>query len=155
MIGEQGLSIPSQIEAAQKHGLLPPEALEGMRSIFFTLFGSPAKLDCWLTRMADELADARNPAVRPVSLDAGVIPVAFQSWMQRPREVVDLLLERLHDFSVWGYTVKIMRRGKVFQARVLDQASGHMVEEVEGPDPERLASSLKEKYGPNVEVIRD
>jgi len=155
MIGEQELSIPGQIEAARKHGLLPPEALEGLRSIFFTLFGSPAKLDCWLTRMADELADAGNPAVRPVSLDATVIPVAFQSWMHRPREVVDLLLERLHDFSVWGYTVKIMRRGKVFEVRVLDQVSGHLVEETEGPDEEGLANSLKEKYGPNVEVVRE
>jgi hypothetical protein len=75
--------------------------------------------------------------------------------MHRPREVVDLLLERLHDFSVWGYTVKIMRRGRVFQARVFDQASGHLVEEVEGPDPENLAFSLKEKYGPSVEVVRE
>jgi hypothetical protein len=155
MISEQGLSIPGQIEAARKHGLLPPEALEGMRSIFFTLFGSPAKLDCWLTRIADELADAGNPVVRPVSLDATVIPAVFQAWMHRPREVVDLLLERLHDFSVWGYTVKIMRQGKVFQARVLDQASGHLVEEAENPDPENLARPLKEKYGPNVEVVRE
>lgn len=155
MIEKQGLSIPSQIEAARKHGLLPPEALEGMRSIFFTLFGSPAKLDCWLTRMADELADAENRAVRPVSLDVAVIPVAFQAWMHRPREVVDLLLERLHDFSVWGYTVKIMQTGTICTARVFDQASGHLVEEVEGPDPENLTYFLKEKYGPNVEVVRE
>ena len=155
MIGEQGLSIPGQIEVARKHGLLPPEALEGLRAIFFTLFGSPAKLDCWLTRMADELADAGNPAVRPVSLDTGVIPVAFQSWMHRPREVVDLLLERLHDFSVWGYTVKIMQTGTTCTARVFDQNSGHLVEEAEGPEPDSLAHSLKEKYGPNVEVVRE
>jgi len=155
MIDEQRLSIPSQIEAARKHGLLPPEALEGMRSIFFTLFGSPAKLDCWLTRMADELADAGNPAVRTVSLDATVIPAAFQAWMHRPREVVDLLLERLHDFSVWGYAVRIIGQGKSFKVRVFDQASGHLVEEVEGPDLESLAQSLKEKYGPNVEVVRE
>jgi hypothetical protein len=154
MIGEQGLSIPGQLEAARKHGLLPPEAVEGLRSIFFSLFGSPAKLDCWLTRMADELADAGNPAVRPVSLDATVIPAAFQAWMHRPREVVDLLLERLHDFSVWGYTVKIMKRRKVFQARVFDKVSGHLVEEVEGPESENLVQSLKKKYGPNVEVVR-
>jgi hypothetical protein len=155
MIGEQGLSIPGQIEVARKHGLLPPEALEGLRSIFFTLFGSPAKLDCWLTRMAEELADAGNPAVRPVALDTGVIPVAFQSWMHRPREVVDLLLDRLHDFSVWGYTVRIVRQGEIFKARVFDRDSGHSVEEVEGPDPESLALSLKGKYGPNVEVARE
>ncbi|MFZ5451610.1 MAG: hypothetical protein ACOZF2_07040 [Thermodesulfobacteriota bacterium] len=155
MIGEQRLSIPNQIAAAQEHGLLPPDAVEGLRSIFFSLFGSPAKLDYWLTRMADELADAGNPAVRPVSLDATAIPVAFQSWMHRPREVVDLLLERLHDFSVWGYTVKIMRRGKIFQAMVLDQASGHVVEEAESPESDNLTHCLKEKYGPNVEVVRE
>jgi len=155
MIEKQGLSIPSQIGAARKHGLLPPEALEGLRSIFFTLFGSPAKLDCWLTRMAEELADSGNPAVRPVSLDAAAIPAAFQVWMHRPREVVDLLLDRLHDFSVWGYTVKIMRRGKVFQAMVLDQASGHLVEEAESPESDNLVLALMEKYGPNVEVMRE
>jgi len=152
MIGEQGLSIPGQIEAARKHGLLPPDAVAGLRSIFFSLFGSPAKLDCWLTRMADELADTGNPKARPVSLDATVIPAAFQAWMHRPREVVDLLLERLHDFSVWGYTVKIMQTETTYTARVFDQNSGHLVEETEGPEPESLAHSLKEKYGPNVEV---
>lgn len=155
MIGEQGFSIPGQIEAARKNGLLPPEALEGLRSIFFTLFGSPAKLDCWLTRMADELADTGNPKARPVSLDATVIPAAFQSWMHRPREVVDALLERLHDFSVWGYTVKIMKTKKTCTARVFDQTGGHLVEELEGEDSENLARSLKEKYGPNVEVVRE
>jgi len=155
MIARQGLSIPGQIEAARKHGLLPPEALEGLRSIFFTLFGSPAKLDCWLTRMADELARTGNPLVRPVSLDATVIPAAFQAWMHRPREVVDLLLERLHDFSVWGYTVKIMQTETTYTARVFDRDSGHLVEEVEGLYQEKLACSLKEKYGPNVEVVRE
>jgi len=155
MIGEQRLSIPGQIEAARKHGLLPPEAMEGIRSIFFTLFGSPAKLDCWLTRIADELADAGNPLVRPVSLDATVIPAAFQVWMHRPREVVDLLLERLHDFSVWGYTVNIAGQGGIFKARVFDRDSGHLVEEAEGPESENLVHSLKEKYGPNVEVVRE
>lgn len=124
-----------------------------MRSIFFTLFGSPAKLDCWLTRMADELADSGNPKVRPVSLDATVIPAAFQSWMHRPREVVDLLLERLHDFSVWGYTVRIARQEGIFKAGVFDQASGHLVEEAESLDEGGLAQSLMEKYGPNVEVV--
>jgi hypothetical protein len=155
MIARQEISIPSQIAATREHGLLPPEAVAGLRSIFFTLFGSPAKLDCWLTRMADDLADAGNPSVRPVSLDASVIPAAFQAWMHRPREVVDLLLERLHDFSVWGYTVKITGQGGILKARVLDQSSGHLVEEAENPDPENLARSLKEKYGPNVEVVRE
>jgi hypothetical protein len=155
MIGEQGLSIPGQIEAARKHGLLPPDAVAGLRSIFFSLFGSPAKLDCWLTRMADELADTGNPKARPVSLDATVIPAAFQAWMHRPREVVDLLLERLHDFSVWGYTVKIAGQGEIFKARVFDQNSGHLVEEVKGPDPESLTLFMKEKYGPNVELVRE
>jgi hypothetical protein len=101
------------------------------------------------------LAEDGNPAVRPVSLDATVIPAAFQAWMHRPREVVDLLLERLHDFSVWGYTVKIGRQEGIFKARVFDQASSHLVEEVHGPDPESLALSLKQKYGPNVEIVRE
>jgi hypothetical protein len=152
---QQAIPIPSQIDAAQKHGLLPPEAVEGMRSIFLSLFGSVVKLDCWLTRMADELADHKNTNIRPISLHATVIPAAFQVWMHRPREVVDLLLERMHDFSVWGYTVKIMHGGESYEARVFDQASGHILEAVEGADAERLLQSFKEKYGPNIEVVKE
>ena len=107
--------------------LLPPETAAGIRSIFFSLFGGPAQLDAWLTGIADALADAGNPRTRPLPLPMADIPVAWQSWMHRPGEVVDMLLERLHDLSVWGYTVKIIRRGKVFQAMVVgpDQRSSH------------------------------
>ena len=119
--------------------LLPPETAAGIRSIFFSLFGGPAKLDLWLTRIADELADAGNPRTRPLPLPMADIPVALQqSWMHRPREVVDMLLERLHDLSVWGYTVQIFRRGKVFQAMVVDQSSGHLMEVAEGSELEGL-----------------
>jgi hypothetical protein len=68
---------------------------------------------------------------------------------------VDMLLERLHDLSVWGYTVKIIRRGKVFQAMVVDQTSGHLMEDAEGFELEGLTQSLAEKYGPNLQVVRE
>jgi len=135
--------------------LLPPETTAGIRSIFFSLFGGPAQLDAWLTGIADALADAGNPGTRPLLLPLADIPVAFQSWMHRPREVVDMLLERLHDLSVWGYTVKIIRREKVFQAMVMDQTSGHLLEAAEGFDLDALTQSLAEKYGPNLEVVRE
>jgi hypothetical protein len=135
--------------------MLPPETAAGIRSIFFSLFGGPAQLDAWLTGIADVLADAGNPRTRPLSLPLADIPVAWQSWMHRPGEVVDMLLERLHDLSVWGYTVKVIRRGKVFQAMVSDQTSGHLMEDPEGFEPEGLIESLVEKYGPNLEVVRE
>jgi hypothetical protein len=135
--------------------LLPPETAAGIRSIFFSLFGGPAKLDAWLTGIADALADAGNPGTRPLPVTMADIPVAWQSWMHRPGEVVDMLLERLHDLPVWGYTVKIVRRGKVFQAMVSDQTSGHLMEVAEGFELEGLTQSLAEKYGPNLEVVRE
>jgi len=135
--------------------LLPPETAAGIRSIFFSLFGGPARLDAWLTGIADALADAGNPGTRPLPMNVAAIPVAFQSWMHRPGEVVDMLLERLHDLSVWSYTVKIVRRGKVFQSMVSDQTSGHLLEVAEGFELEGLTQSLAEKYGPNLEVVRE
>ncbi len=135
--------------------LLPPETAVGIRSIFFSLFGGPAQLDAWLTGIADVLANAGNPRTRPLPLPMADIPVAWQSWMYRPGEVVDMLLERLHDLSVWSYTVKIFRRGKVFQAMVVDQSSGHLMEAAEGSELEGLIQSLAEKYGPNLEVVRE
>jgi hypothetical protein len=135
--------------------LLPPETAAGIRSIFFSLFGGPARLDAWLTGIADALADAGNPRTRPLPLPLADIPVAWQSWMHRPGEVVDMLLERLHDLSVWGYTVEIVRRGKVFRAMVVDQTSGHLMEVAEGSGLEDLTQSLAEKYGPNLEVVRE
>jgi hypothetical protein len=135
--------------------LLPPETAAGIRSIFFSLFGGPAKLDLWLTGIADALADAGNPGTRLLPLNVAAIPVAWQSWMHRPREVVDMLLERLHDLSVWGYMVKIVRRGKVFRAMVLDQTSGHLMEVAEGFDLEGLTQTLAEKYGPNLQLVRE
>jgi hypothetical protein len=135
--------------------LLPPETAAGIRSIFFSLFGGPARLDAWLTGIADVLADAGNPRTRPLPLPMADIPVAWQSWMHRPGEVVDMLLERLHDLSVWGYTVRIVRRGEGFQAMAWDQTSGHLVEAAEGSEIEGLIQFLAEKYGPNLEVVRE
>jgi len=135
--------------------LLPPETAAGIRSIFFSLFGGPAQLDAWLTGIADALADAGNPRTRPLPLPMADIPMAFQSWMHRPGEVVDMLLERLHDLSVWGYTVQIFRRGEGFQGMVSDQTSGHLMEAAEGSEIEGLTQSLAEKYGPNLEVVRE
>ena len=135
--------------------LLPPETAAGIRSIFFSLFGGPDQLDLWLTRIADALADIGNPGTRLLPLPMANIPMAWQSWMHRPGEVVDMLLERLHDLSVWGYTVKIIRRGQGFQAMVSDQTSGHLMEAAESSDLDSLIQSLAEKYGPNLEVVRE
>jgi len=123
--------------------------------MFLALFGVKAKLDCWLTRIADELADADNPAVRPVHFDPSLIPEEFQSVMHRPQEVVDLIVERLDSLSVFGYTAKIIKQGEVSLATVSDQASGHVIEEAAGSEPDSLIRSLVEKYGRNLEVVKE
>jgi len=148
-------TVADQFCASKAKILLPPETATGIRSIFFSLFGGPAQLDVWLTGIADVLADTGNQRTRPLPSPMADIPMAWQSWMHRPREVVDMLLERLHDLSVWGYTVKIIRRGQGFQAMVVDQTSGHLMEAAEGSDLDSLTKSLAEKYGPNLEVVRE
>jgi hypothetical protein len=137
------------------YGQIPPELMERVRGMFLALFGGKAKLDCWLTRIADELADAGNPTVRPVHFDPSLIPEEFQSVMHRPKEVVDLILERLESLSVFGYTAKLIKQGEVSLAIVSDQVSGHVIEEAAGPDPDNLIRSLVEKYGHNLEVVKE
>ena len=137
------------------YGHIPPELLERVRGMFSALFGGKEKLDCWLTRIADELADADNPAIRPIRIDPSLVPEEFQSLMHRPKEVVDLIAERLDSLSVFGYTAKLISQGGVSLATVSDQASGHVIEEAAGPDPDNLIHSLVEKYGHNLEVVKE
>ena len=136
-------------------GHIPPELMERVRGMFLTLFGGKEKLDCWLTRIADELADADNPAIRPIRLDSSLIPEEFQSVMHRPKEVVDLIAQRLDSLSVFGYTAKIIKLGEVYLVIMSDQASGHVIEEAAGPEPDNLIRSLVEKYGHNLEVVKE
>ena len=136
-------------------GHIPPELMERVRGMFLTLFGGKEKLDCWLTRISDELANADNPANRPIRLDPSLIPEEFQSVMHRPKEVVDLIAEKLESLSVFGYTAKIIKQGEASLAIVLDQASGHVIEETAGPELDSLIRSLVEKYGPNLEVVKE
>ena len=137
------------------YGQMPPELMERVRGMFLALFGGKAKLDCWLTRIADELADANNPAVRPVHFDPSLIPEEFQSVMHRPKEVVDLIVEKLDSLSVFGYSAKVIEQGEASLAIVSDQASGHVIEEAAGPDPDNLIHSLVKKYGHNLEVVKE
>ena len=137
------------------YGQIPPELMERVRCMFLALFGGKLKLDCWLTRIADELADAGNPANRPIKLDPSLIPEEFQSVMHRPKEVVDLIVEKLDSLSVFGYTAKLISQGGVSLAIVSDQASGHVIEEAAGPNLDNLIHSLVEKYGPNLEVVKE
>ena len=134
-------------------GHIPPELMERVRGMFLTLFGGKEKLDCWLTRIADELADAGNPAIRPIKLDPSLIPEEFQSVMHRPKEVFDLIAGKLDSLSVFGYTAKIIKQSETSLAIVLDQASGHVIEEAAGPELDSLIRSLVEKYGHNLEVV--
>jgi hypothetical protein len=137
------------------YGHIPPELMKRVRCMFLTLFGGKEKLDCWLTRISDELADADNPANRPIRLDPSLIPEEFQSVMHRPKEVVDLIVERLDSLSVFGYTAKVIGQGEASLAIVSDQASGHVIEEAAGPDPANLIHSLVKKYGHNLAVVKE
>lgn len=134
---------------------IPPELMERVRGMFLTIFGGKEKFDCWLTKTADELADASNPALRPIQIDPSLIPEEFASMMHRPREVVDMVLEKMDSLSVFGYTAKVVKQSETSLAIITDQASGHIIEEATGPDPESLIGSLVEKYGHNLEVVKE
>ena len=137
------------------YGNLPPDLREQIAGPFLTMFGGRDKLDCWLTKIADQLADPGNPAIRPISLDPARFPAEYQSWMHRPGEVVDHLLGQMDSLSIFGYTAKIVEQGEMYLAIVSDQAIGHVIEEAAGPDPDNLIHSLVEKYGHNLEVVKE
>jgi len=126
--------------------------IEDLQAFFPWLFGGPAKLDCWLTGIADVLADPRDPRVKPLSLSH--IPPVFQEWMHRPQEVVDVLLDQLHTLSVWSYKVTLTGHGDCTRALVIDQTSGHLLEEVGGRE-ESIIQAMTEKYGPNVNIVKE
>jgi hypothetical protein len=121
-------------------------------TVFCSFFGGSARLDLWLTRIADDLANPDDPRVRPLPLTN--VPLFFQTMMNRPREVVDMLLEQLHDMAIWSYTVKITGSGDCARALVIDQTSGHLLEEV-GGRRKTVTQVMTEKYGPNVKVIKE
>ena len=115
---------------------IPDDAAADMRSLFFSMFGGPDKLDCWLNRSADELA-AMGPV--PAAL---ALPLPMQTIVMKPKEMLDMLLDNLHDLRVWEYELR--KNGEV--ARVYDLTSGHLLEEADL----ELLPALQEKYGDNL-----
>jgi len=113
-------------------------------NLIAVLFGGPEKLDCWLTKTADQLTDPEKtkPATLPVTL-----PEKFQELMRRPREVIDGLLEKLHELNTWGYGVRV--QGGL--AEVTDDLTGHMIEVVPVNSPVEIQELVK-KYGPCVDL---
>jgi hypothetical protein len=115
---------------------IPDDAAANMRSLFFSMFGGPDQLDCWLNRSADDLA-SMGPAPAAFAL-----PLPLQNLVMRPREVLDTLLDKLHALKVWEYDLK-REQGL---AKVYDRTSGHLVEEA-GLE---LLPVLRAKYGDNL-----
>jgi hypothetical protein len=110
------------------------------------LFGGPEKLDCWLTKAADQLTDPN--LAKPVVLPS--VPQALRELVNRPQEALDLMLVRLDDLGIWGYTVKVVDG----LASVTDDLTGHLLEVVEiGEWPQ--INALADKYGQNVKVVQD
>ncbi len=110
------------------------------------LFGGLEKLDCFITGAADRLAesDLAKPAVFLP------IPQGLKGLVDRPREALDLMLEKLDDLGVWGYTIRVKDR----VATVTDDLTGHVVETAhidEWPQIHVLAA----KYGRNVKVVQE
>ena len=129
---------------------LPPEILTQMRSMFVSMFGGLNQLDCWLNQTAEQLADAGNPANRPLSLDPAMIPPQYQALMQQPHGVVDLMLEQIDSLGIFGYEARMVKGGEVVSAIVIDRATGHHLETLTSPDLDGLSHSLREKYGPGL-----
>ncbi len=110
------------------------------------LFGGLEKLDCFITNAADSLADP-NLAKPVVFLS---LPQALRELVDRPKEALDLMLEKLDDLGTWGYTIKV----KDGLTTVTDDITGHVLETAyidEWPQIHALA----DKYGQNVKVVQE
>jgi len=110
------------------------------------LFGGPEKLDCWLTKAADQLMDPN--LAKPVVLPS--VPQTLRELVNRPQEALDLMLVRLDDLGIWGYTVKV---GDGL-ASVTDDLTGHLLEVVEIREWPQI-NALADKYGQNVKVVQE
>jgi hypothetical protein len=141
-VQKRRMPLDEQIGLGLRKGLLSSEMVAGMRTLFFSMFGGPQNLDCWMTRMADAMA---SPQSAPVSLS--LVPEHFRAWMSRPSEVIDHLLEQMHSLWTWKYCI---RSAQDDGYEVIDELTGHVLETVSG-GPE-VVQSLAAKYGPNVEV---
>lgn len=110
------------------------------------LYGGLEKLDCFITGAADRLTDPDlgKPAVF-LSL-----PQGLRELVDRPREALDLMLEKLDDLGVWGYTIKV----KDGLAAVTDNLTGHVLETARIMEWPQI-HSLADKYGQNVRVVQE
>jgi len=117
----------------------------GPEHLIAALFGGPEKLDCWLTKAADQLADPDE--AKPAAIPTSMVPESFQALMMRPREVIDGLLEKLHELHTWEYRVRVQDG----RAEVTDALTGHVIETVPVNSPDEI-QKLVEKYGPCVDL---
>ena len=136
-------------------GRIPPELLRHVQEMFVGLFGGREKLDCWLTEIADELANPQNPSVRPLKLDPALVPMDIQALMYKPKEVVDMLIESTDNLGVFEYRTEVKAVNGGFLAITFDQLTGHVIEEMEGPDQDILVRSMTKKYGRHFEVVKE
>jgi hypothetical protein len=113
-------------------------------SLITTFFGGPEKLDCWLTRTADQLADPAMAKPTPLPI---AIPEQIREWMLRPFEVLDGLLEKLEGLRTWSYTISVQKG----LAMVTDNLTNHILEVIPMAEESEIRP-LFEKYGPNVEM---
>ncbi|MBU4355401.1 MAG: hypothetical protein KJ822_08625 [Proteobacteria bacterium] len=134
---------------------VPPELMQQVRSMFVALFGGKEKLDYWLTEIADELANPDDPSVRPLKLDSALVPMDIQALMYKPKEVVDMLIESTDNLGVFEYRTEVKKVTGGFLAITFDQLTGHIIEEMEGPDQDILVRSMIKKYGHNYEVVKE
>lgn len=123
--------------------------------MFVALFGGKEKLDYWLTEIADELANPDDPSVRPLKLDPALVPMEVQALMYKPKEVVDMLIESTENLLVFEYRTEVKKVTGGFLAITFDQLTGHVIEEIEGPDQDILIRAMMEKYGHNSELVKE
>jgi len=110
------------------------------------LFGGLEKLDCFITGAADQLADPN--LAKPVTFMS--LPHGLRELVDRPKEALDLMLEKLDDLGVWSYSIKV----KDGLATVTDDLTGHVLETARINEWPQI-HALADKYGQNVKVVQD
>lgn len=112
------------------------EMADEIRNTFFRVFGGPDKMDCWLSRVADEMAKAKPWGV------VSQLPPHFQNLLSEPKAILDSLIDRLHELRVWEYELR-KENGLL---KIFDRTSGHLIEEGSAEQME----ALRAKYRANL-----
>jgi hypothetical protein len=136
--------------------MIHPEMRKKLQGMLLAMLGGREKFDCTMSKLAEVMADPNSPEARPIKISSDLIPMDLQSLMDRPCEIVDILIETIENLEVFDYSIEIKKidEKQGFIAVAYDTTNGHIVEEIEGLEANIVADFMLKKYGKKSEVVR-